>query len=194
MKRASAGQAEQSVEINITPMIDCVFLLLIFFIVTMKVPQIERNMPANLPKVQEGKSTTPDTEKVVRYFIRLEYDAAKDPGIKRRVREAIQSYKQADDLSRAVNSVLEREQYQQRAKELVAQVPKPSILAQGAAVRSFSDLDSQLLLLGRTATDTRIQIVLDAGRDVPFMFVIRVQEICSRRGFNEISFAAKGEE
>ena len=190
MKRSNAGEEEQSTELDITPMIDCVFLLLIFFVVTMKYPQIERNMPANLPKTMEGKSETEEVDKTVRYHIRLEYD----PSVKARLREAIRDFKSADNSGKNAGTHVEKEQYQALSKELLRAIPRPKIFAQGASVRSYGALDSQLLLIERTAKDTRVQIILDAAREVPFMFVSRVQEICSRRGFNEISFAAKKEE
>ena len=193
MKRASAGQQEQSTELNITPMIDCVFLLLIFFVVTMKYPQIERNMPANLPKTLQGEGEKQDREETVRYFIRLEYGEGRDPGIKRRVKAAILDFKEAEHNAKNAQTLGEREQYDQLARELKRAIPRPTLLAQGAPVRSFSALDGQLLLLARTAKNTRIQIILDADRNVPFMFVARLQDICSRRGFSEISFAAKRE-
>ena len=195
MKRSSAGQEEQSTELNITPMIDCVFLLLIFFVVTMQVPQIERNMPANLPKIMQGKSDKQDPEELVRYFVRLEYDEGRDPGVKRRLKSAVAEFGENERLAANAGTHAEREHYEQLAQDALRAVPRPTILAQGARVRTFQALDGQLLLLGRSAKkDARIQIVLDADRVVPFMFVARIQDICSARGFKEISFAAKRED
>lgn len=195
MKRTSAGQQEQNTELNITPMIDCVFLLLIFFVVTMKYPQIERNMPANLPKAtEEGKEEQKEDEKeIVRYYIRLVYDESRDRNIRKLLREAVRAFKEAETQSENASTASEREQFSEMAKDLRRAIPRPELMAQGARVRSYSALDGQLLLLQRTAEDVIVQIILDADREVPFMYVTRVQEICLRRGFSQISFAAKKE-
>jgi biopolymer transport protein ExbD len=198
MKRSSAGVQEQSVELNFTPMIDCVFQLIIFFVVTMRYPQIERNLPAFLPKTtgtgRAAAQAAAQEDDVTRYLIRLEYDESQDPGVKRRLTTAVADYRQAQEAAERAATVSEKERWREQADQLLSAIPKPIVLAQGAVVRSFSALDGQLMLLSRTKeAGSRLQIVLDAEREVPFMFVIRVQEICSIRGFNEISFAAKGE-
>lgn len=60
----------ERVDLNMTSMIDCVFLLLIFFIMTLAFPKVEGNLPAHLPK--GGRPGTPaglppkPTEVVVR--------------------------------------------------------------------------------------------------------------------------------
>jgi len=41
---------EERMELNMTSMIDCVFLLLIFFIMTFEMPDVEGNLPAHLPR------------------------------------------------------------------------------------------------------------------------------------------------
>ena len=194
MKRASAGQQEQNTELNITPMIDCVFLLLIFFVVTMKYPEIERNMPANLPKATaEGKEEQEPEKEVIRYYIRLVYDESRDPNVRQRLRSAVTAFKQAEVRAQNAATAAEREGQRELAEELRQRIPRPEMLAQGAQVRSYGALDGQLMLLERSAEDADVQIILDADREVPFMFVARVQEVCLRRGFNKISFAEKRE-
>ncbi|MEW6359734.1 MAG: biopolymer transporter ExbD [Planctomycetota bacterium] len=51
-------------ELNMTSMIDCVFLLLIFFLMTLKFPTVEGNLPAHLPK-RGGVGPGPPVEEIV---------------------------------------------------------------------------------------------------------------------------------
>lgn len=44
--------------INLTPMIDCVFLLLIFFLVATRFEELEREMPIVLPQASEAMPLT----------------------------------------------------------------------------------------------------------------------------------------
>lgn len=60
----------ERVELQMTSMIDCVFLLLIFFVMTMKFPAVEGILPAHLPA--DGKPPGPPP-KQKGILIRLEY-------------------------------------------------------------------------------------------------------------------------
>ena len=51
---ARARPQVKTTELNMTPMIDCVFLLLLFFMVGMKFRELDRKLDADLPKA--GKS------------------------------------------------------------------------------------------------------------------------------------------
>lgn len=72
----SASRAKKRVtltEMNMTPMIDCVFLLLLFFMVGMKFKELDRKLDTDLPK--EGKPnpadpTTLQTELWIRIGVR----------------------------------------------------------------------------------------------------------------------------
>ena len=54
MKFARGEQEEDHLEL--TPLIDCIFLLLIFFLVTTSFYKLERELQVNLPESTEGKS------------------------------------------------------------------------------------------------------------------------------------------
>lgn len=41
---------EESVDVQMTPLIDCVFLLLIFFLVSSQMKKVEKELPIDLPK------------------------------------------------------------------------------------------------------------------------------------------------
>lgn len=59
MRKFGAGKGNNNgVELNITPTIDMVFLLLIFFIATMQWPETESNISAYLPRRDEAAGTT----------------------------------------------------------------------------------------------------------------------------------------
>lgn len=55
-------EGESPVEIQITPLIDCVFLLLIFFLVSSQLKKVEKRLEVSLPKANLVKSfkQTPD--------------------------------------------------------------------------------------------------------------------------------------
>jgi len=69
MNFTGGSHLEEKVELQMTPMIDCVFLLLIFFIATLKFPEVEGNLPAYLPK---GKPTTTTDQRIDKIVIRLD--------------------------------------------------------------------------------------------------------------------------
>lgn len=54
--------SEESVDVQMTPLIDCVFLLLIFFLVSSQMKKIEKELPITLPQadVSLQVKATPD--------------------------------------------------------------------------------------------------------------------------------------
>ena len=69
----AGGESDGSerIELNMTSMIDCVFLLLIFFVMTMKFPKVEGKLPAHLPK--EGRAVSKKKDTTEEIVIGLEY-------------------------------------------------------------------------------------------------------------------------
>ena len=65
------GGESEKIELQMTSMIDCVFLLLIFFVMTMKFPKVEGNLPAHLPR--EGRKSSDQKEQTEEIVIGLEY-------------------------------------------------------------------------------------------------------------------------
>ncbi len=55
-------EEEPSVEVQLTPLIDCVFLLLIFFLVSSQLKKVEKRLDVKLPDAQVVKTykATPD--------------------------------------------------------------------------------------------------------------------------------------
>jgi len=71
MNITGGPQLEEKVELQMTPMIDCVFLLIIFFVANLKFPEIEGNLRAYLPKSAPGRAAGPQ-EKIDRIVINLD--------------------------------------------------------------------------------------------------------------------------
>jgi len=57
-------------EMNMTPMIDCVFLLLLFFMVGMKFKELDRKLDTDLPKAGKPNPADP-TQLVTELWIRI---------------------------------------------------------------------------------------------------------------------------
>ena len=58
-------QRDEQAQINLTPMIDVVFLLIIFFMVATKFTEVERNIELKLPQVAEDGTSTPPNRPLV---------------------------------------------------------------------------------------------------------------------------------
>ena len=56
--RIDAGTEERRIDINLTPMIDVVFLLIIFFMVATKFAEIERDLRINPPSSKHAQPIT----------------------------------------------------------------------------------------------------------------------------------------
>ena len=54
MKIRHAGESETKVELQMTPMIDIVFQLLVFFILTFKVVSVEGDFNIKMPRISQG--------------------------------------------------------------------------------------------------------------------------------------------
>ncbi len=68
---------DDQIHLNLTPMIDVVFLLIIFFMVATKFTELERNIELELPQVASaGESAQPKEPKAVTVFAdgRIELD------------------------------------------------------------------------------------------------------------------------
>lgn len=60
---------DDQIQLNLTPMIDVVFLLIIFFMVATKFTELERNIELELPQVASaGNAATPDKPVAVTVF------------------------------------------------------------------------------------------------------------------------------
>jgi len=56
--RIDSGVEQEKLELNLTPMIDVVFLLIIFFMVATKFAEIERDMSVNPPSAKHAQPVT----------------------------------------------------------------------------------------------------------------------------------------
>lgn len=64
IRRAVDAEGEE-VGFNLTPMIDCVFLLNIFYMVTTTFLNLEKEMDLNLPEAKSGRPEMQDVKEVV---------------------------------------------------------------------------------------------------------------------------------
>ncbi len=65
-RRRSAGWFDQEeIEVEMTPLIDCVFLLLIFFLVTTMLKKLEKQIPVVLPDATVALAPLAKTETVI---------------------------------------------------------------------------------------------------------------------------------
>lgn len=55
-------EQDEKLEVQMSPLIDCVFLLLIFFLVTTMMKKWEMQIPLELPSITSSLSKTKDTE------------------------------------------------------------------------------------------------------------------------------------
>ena len=63
--RIEDGTDQQKLEINLTPMIDVVFLLIIFFMVATKFAEIERDIRINPPSSNHAQPVTAPPQELI---------------------------------------------------------------------------------------------------------------------------------
>ncbi|MBL8842176.1 MAG: biopolymer transporter ExbD [Planctomycetes bacterium] len=64
IRRSSDAEGEE-VGFNLTPMIDCVFLLNIFYMLTTTFLNLEKEMDLNLPEAKSGRPEQQETKEVI---------------------------------------------------------------------------------------------------------------------------------
>jgi len=65
IRRSDEQEGGEEVGFNLTPMIDCVFLLNIFFMLTTTFLDLEKEMDLNLPEAKSGRPETQELKEVV---------------------------------------------------------------------------------------------------------------------------------
>lgn len=58
-------QIDEQPALNMTPMIDCVFLLLIFFLLGTKYTELERKIPLRIPEIRDAQTLSPAPSKKI---------------------------------------------------------------------------------------------------------------------------------
>jgi biopolymer transport protein ExbD len=74
--RKSAVSTTKKVDIQMTPMIDCVFQLLAFFIMTFRIVSVEGDFNVTMPLSGPGASAQDETNLLPTYHVELEADSA----------------------------------------------------------------------------------------------------------------------
>ena len=146
MRRKRAEDGHKEATLDITSTIDVVFLLLIFFIATIQLPDPEANIRAFLPR---------------------EVVADAGPG------------DEAEPEETKDETVIRITMRGARILEL-----------NGAPVAGgYRELDTQIGALKRVSVDgVDTRVIIDAGPDVPYRFVVNSVDICAKHGFTDVSF------
>lgn len=112
---AKKNPAEEEVEMNMTPMIDVTFQLLIFFIVTMKFRTLEKKLDSYLPtdfgtnvspqlvdelfitvKLKQPLGSGPLLERETRYYVETEEISGSEAEIFKKIQNKIDSFRRAN--------------------------------------------------------------------------------------------------
>ena len=94
-------RSEESLTLELTPLIDIIFILLLFFIVTLSVPSEEKSLPLNLPEVTQGENEVETKEKKIKgesVFI-IEGAPDKPPLSNQAIKQKLQKYKESGKIS-----------------------------------------------------------------------------------------------
>ena len=151
-RRSNDVKDHTEATLDITPTIDVVFLLLIFFIATIRLPAPEANIRAFLPRTEEAPAEA---------AMEAEPEETEDETVIR--------------ITMRGTGVL---------------------LLNGAPVAGgFRELDSQLGVLRRVSVEgVETKVVIDAGPDVPYYFVVNALDICGKHRFTNVAFFMPQEE
>lgn len=93
---------DEKIEIDISPLIDCVFLLLIFFLVTTMMRKSEMQIPLSLPSITSSLSSTKSFENTI--VIALDEDAIYQ-SVNHNAYTGQSSYLVIDDLKEFLNNL-----------------------------------------------------------------------------------------
>ena len=152
-----AGSGERTVvkkaELSLTPMIDVVFLLLIFFMVGMKFKEIDRKLETDLPSVgrPEADAAPPEHEIHIRFRNFGRHDKLADP-----------TYRRTRTRHISVDQVPMRdmEAVEQKLRQLLGESPKKWQRIGSRKRKRPTILDDP--------------IILDPGDNVPHEWVLKV--------------------
>ena len=177
---------EEQVELQMTPMIDVVFLLLIFFMCSTKFKTLEGKLEAYLPKDLGPSPPTDNTDPIEDVTISLRMESIKCNGDPESV---VKFYFDEWFIEPRVPGSREI----MSASFLQTLGLRPGISTdeaiRGLEARRVRTLESKLARLGKHDV-SGIPIIVDGAPEVPFRNVISTLNACVRAKFTKISFAA----
>lgn len=158
-------EANRPIEFNFTSMIDIVFLLLIFFIVSSRFKQIEQRLDTFLPDVGCGIGPPPASEPIT-IFVKDDRLLRQSADVDTRSQRKATYYL----ASRDANPLT----------DMAQAYPVLRQLAQANA-------DQEVLI---APYDERV----DFDQRVPFYNIVRVVDVCKEAGISKISFQAPAQQ
>ncbi len=163
--------------LNMTPMIDIVFQLLVFFMLTMHFKEVEGKLLSQLPKDRGPESAPSKPLEELRIFVCAGGDLAEHRSNKGRHE---QSEKPAEACVLAVEG--------HRIGEAWRTETHPGKAAGNRAL--YRSSAARLKELHDRMADRKFMIVLDADSEVPYEHVIGLVNACKEVGVENIEFVA----
>ena len=115
MRRRRRLPVEEEAEVPMSPLIDCVFLLLIFFLVTTMIKRKETLIPIKLPDQTSAVSAEPSDRTII---LGLTEDGSVLRAIERRGRDGELQYAPVDNLAAYLKELISSEGADVRNKPL----------------------------------------------------------------------------
>jgi biopolymer transport protein ExbD len=176
---------EKPEELNMTPMIDVVFQLLIFFMLTMKFSEVEGKLLTTLPR-EKGTASTPPPPTLELSEIRIVVcaDSRREcGGVERHL---------TDKGAHEIRSIRKDATV---CEVVVEQVPIGSVRKSGgAAARETFRTAARKARELRDATpssrnpEKRAPVILDADSEVPYEHIIGIVDACTAAGILDLEF------
>ena len=172
--------AMEEVKPDMTPMIDCVFLMIIFFVcIDFKV--LESKLPAYLPKEKGTVATivAPQQHLAVRIHLESEGSAIYPEGVS------------AGAIDRATNRPYRYRLLGHRVRWEVGPKSLATIDDLRAELRRVAEAPDAMVADPRTGGRKLLPCVIEAFPGTCYDDVAKTADVCHQAGFHEITFAGK---
>ena len=179
----------EEIEMEMTPMIDIVFQLLIFFLLSAKFIALEGQLASYLPK-DRGLSNSPATLELASIDLYLEWS---DTGQSGTVRCVTTKYKPAD----GGEPIQQYEFPTENGNAELSYGPNGDKVVYGYDVPDFAAMEQYFKHRQQTYTGTAqkgadkgIPVTINFEDKVPMQMVVNIVDACSRQGLTNVTVAA----
>jgi biopolymer transport protein ExbD len=183
MTHRRAAVEEKPIELNMTPMIDVVFQLLIFFMLSMRFGEVEGRLLTTLPRHKGTVPSSPPAPDLAK--IRIIFCAGVDPAAHLADRKAHDAGGSKDGRVCTVAVETGEIGVLRSSRPGEDRSAENRRVCRAAAQRARDILASAPSALGRPTP-----VVLDADREVPYEHVIGMVDACKEAGIDNIEFTA----